>query len=74
VQQALEGLEGVLTVRVSLDLWTAEVIYDPARVTIEKMIGAMDNKGYTARVVKPEGEDSAPKSRKNNCGIGNAFC
>ncbi|HEY3329557.1 MAG TPA: cation transporter [Capsulimonadaceae bacterium] len=48
VTTALQGLDGVASAKVSLDEKLAVVDYDAAKVTVEQMIAAVDDEGYSA--------------------------
>jgi mercuric transport protein len=50
----LQRLEGVEKAEVSYEESRAVVTYDPEKVTIEEMIAAIKELGYTATVVEPE--------------------
>ena len=55
VTEALEKLEGVEKVRVSLSGGEAVVSYDPSRVKIDDMDRAIEDAGYST---SPTGEES----------------
>ena len=46
--QALEGLDGVESAKVSLADKAALVTYDPAKVQPAQMVAAVDEEGYAA--------------------------
>ena len=48
VKKALEGLKGVNRADVNLKAKEAVVTFDPAQVTVEKMIEAVDRLGFRA--------------------------
>lgn len=50
VRTALRRLDGVREANVSFDEKRARVVYDPARVTTERMVQAINDLGYRARV------------------------
>ncbi len=50
-RKALARLPGVSKVEVSYEQQRAVITYDPARVTVEEMIGAAKVLGYTASVI-----------------------
>jgi len=47
----LERLEGVKKVRTRFEGREVSVVYDPTRVTVEKLIATIERLGYQARVV-----------------------
>ncbi len=47
-QRALEGLEGVKKVEASFENKTVRVIYDPQKVTVERLIATIEDLGYRA--------------------------
>jgi copper chaperone CopZ len=49
VKRALEGLPGVRHAEVSLEEGKARVVYDRSVVTIERMIQAVSEAGFSAR-------------------------
>jgi copper chaperone CopZ len=49
VKRALEGLPGVRQAEVSLEEGTARVVYDHSVATIERMIQAVSEAGFSAR-------------------------
>ena len=55
VQQSLKNLDGVISAKATLEDKTAQVIFDPSKVTIEVMIAATTNAGYPATVHIMEG-------------------
>jgi copper ion binding protein len=50
VKTALEGLDGVKKAKVNLDEGKADVKYDPKKVSIQQMIQAVSEAGYSAEV------------------------
>ena len=48
-KRALEGLPGIKQAKVSLWSKKAIVTYDPAQVTVARMVNALERVGYTAR-------------------------
>lgn len=50
LQTVLTRIEGVIAARVSFDESRAVVDYDPHRVTLERLIHAIENAGFRARV------------------------
>lgn len=50
VRTALRRLDGVSEATVSFDDKRARVVYDPSRVTPERMVQAVNDLGYRARV------------------------
>ncbi len=58
VENALNGIEGVSEATVNLATETARVKYDPAQVTFDDFIRAVDSVGYqVAQEAEPEDED-----------------
>ncbi len=64
VRLAVGKLEGVETVEASYEENRAEVTYDPAQVTPERIIAAIQELGYTAELIGPAAEEgeSGPSS------------
>lgn len=56
VRLALKRLDGVVDATVSFDEKRAVVTYDPKRVAPEKMVAAIADLGYTAKVEGDEGK------------------
>ncbi len=54
VQKALKNLDGVIQAEASLEQKKAVVLFDPAKVSVEKMIEATTNAGYPSTVIKQE--------------------
>lgn len=52
-RKVLTRLPGVTTADVSYEKGTAVVTYDPAKVTVEQMVGAIKTLGYTATPATP---------------------
>lgn len=52
-RKVLEGLDGVHKAEVSYEKKRAVVTFDPARVTVDRMIAAVATLKYTATVVRP---------------------
>lgn len=50
LQTVLTRIEGVVAARVSFDESRAVVDYDPRRVTLERLVEAIENAGFRARV------------------------
>lgn len=50
----LSRLDGVKKVEVDYEQGEAVVAYDPEKVSVQEMIAAVKELGYTARVVEPE--------------------
>jgi len=50
VQMTLQGFDGVLEVNVDSNERRARVVFDPRRMTPERMVGAIEDLGYRARV------------------------
>lgn len=50
VTKALKGIDGVQEAQVNLDSSSAEVTYDPAKVTPEVLHAAVDKAGYNLRI------------------------
>ncbi|HID56535.1 TPA: copper chaperone CopZ [Candidatus Poribacteria bacterium] len=50
VKSALESLDGVKKAKVSLDEGKVEVKYDPKKVSTERMIQAVSDAGYEAKL------------------------
>lgn len=48
VTRALQTLSGVQSARVNLEEQQALVSFDPAQVTVDQMIAAVDDEGYKA--------------------------
>ncbi len=59
IEKKLNGLEGVQA-SVNFGTETASVRYDPARVTLETLIGAVEATGYGAALPGEVGEDDDP--------------
>ena len=55
VQQSLKNLDGVISAKATLEDKTAQVIFDPSKVTVNDMIAATTNAGYPATVRIMEG-------------------
>ena len=55
VKGALAGLPGVRQVEVSLAEGTARVVFDPAQVTVDRMIQAVRWAGFGARAAGAQG-------------------
>jgi copper ion binding protein len=53
VESALRGLDGISSVEVVLREGRAIVSLDPSRATPERLIAAVDEAGYKARVAPP---------------------
>jgi periplasmic mercuric ion binding protein len=53
VSRALRKLPGVLKVEAKLDTKTAQVTYDPDRVSLERMVRAVGDAGYPATIRNP---------------------
>jgi periplasmic mercuric ion binding protein len=53
ISRALGKLPGVLKVDAKLDTKSAQVTYDPDRVSPERLLQAVSNAGYPATVRKP---------------------
>ncbi|MDA8344520.1 MAG: cation transporter [Thermaerobacter sp.] len=51
VTKALMGVEGVKTAQVSLEDARADVEFDPARVSVEALVQAVDEEGYGAHAL-----------------------
>jgi copper chaperone len=51
VAKAIAGLTGTENVKVDLALGQAHFDYDPAVVTVDKIIAAVDDEGYSATLV-----------------------
>jgi copper chaperone CopZ len=51
VKKALEGLEGVKEATVSFKEKRADVLYDPAEVTIKDMLSAINSIGFRAKII-----------------------
>ncbi len=62
VEVKVGKLDGVERVEASYREGTAEVTYDPGRVTPEAIVGAIEELGYTAELIEQEGEGTAAKS------------
>jgi copper chaperone CopZ len=60
VQEALSGLPGIEKVGVDLKKDLLHIRYDPAQVTVEQMLQAIDKLGYEGKVI-PDG-DAASKT------------
>jgi Cu+-exporting ATPase len=52
VKRALEGLEGVEKAEVSFAKGTAQVRYDPSKVTVDDMIRAVERAGFKGSLLK----------------------
>lgn len=51
VKKALEGLEGVKEATVSFKKKRADVLYDPAEITVDHMISAISRAGFRAKLI-----------------------
>ena len=52
VKRALEGLDGVEKAEVSFAKGTAEVLFEPSKVTVDDMIRAVEKAGFKGSVLK----------------------
>jgi Cu+-exporting ATPase len=52
VKRALEGLDGVEKAEVSFAKGTAQVRFDPSKVTVEDMIRAVEKAGFKGSVLR----------------------
>jgi mercuric ion binding protein len=59
-RKALERLDGVSKVEVSYEKQRAVVTYDPDRVTVEQLIAAVRQLGYTATVLAASDSSRSP--------------
>lgn len=48
VKKAMEGVEGVKSVRIDFDAKTATVVFDPLKATVAAIAAASTNAGYPA--------------------------
>lgn len=48
IEKMISGVEGVLSINVSLEDGNAEVMYDPSSITTEKICGEIDDMGFDA--------------------------
>ena len=58
VRKTLKGTAGVSEVRVSLEKHEAEIRYDPAKTSAEKLVPAIDEMGYKAGT--PRAKEKSP--------------
>ncbi len=58
VKKALDGLEGVEEAIVSFKKKRADVLYDPAQVTVDDMMSAISRVGFRAKPIGGEGGGS----------------
>ncbi len=58
VERALAGLPGIQKAEVSFDEGKAWVTYDPSKVTVERMVQAINSVGFVARPL-PAGDGEA---------------
>lgn len=56
VKRALEGLDGVRRAEVSFRDREARVVYDPAHVSVDAMVDAVNRLGFRASVKRNEAE------------------
>jgi copper chaperone CopZ len=63
VKTALEGLKGVSRADVSLRAEEAVVSFDPAQVSVEQMVEAVDRLGFRASI-KRTPSSAAPPARR----------
>jgi copper chaperone CopZ len=54
VRQALTAIDGVVTAEVLFDEERADVRYDPARATPERLVQAVEEIGFVARMLEGE--------------------
>lgn len=52
VEKQVGGLEGVISVSVSLTQGEAEVQFDPSRIAVEKITAAIDDAGFDAKLMQ----------------------
>lgn len=52
IHKKLSKMEGIIKDEVSYENESAIITYDPAKITVEKIIKAIENLGYKATVVK----------------------
>jgi len=53
VRKALERVPGVVRAKADLDMKSAEVVYDPGKVSPEALAKAVTDAGYAASIRKP---------------------
>ncbi len=63
VKKALEGLRGVSRADVSLRAKEAVVVFDPAQVTIDQMVEAVNRLGFHASVKGSQPSATPPTGR-----------
>jgi len=51
VKKALEGLDGINEAAVSFKEKRANVLYDPAEVTVKDMLSAINSIGFRAKLI-----------------------
>lgn len=61
VRLAVRKLDGVERVEVSYEKGRAEVTYEPAKVTPEKIIAAIAELGYTATLIETNSQEGASR-------------
>ena len=74
MREALEGLDGVLSARVSNPRGISEVVFDPREVTVEVMIRAIEKAGFSAKMVAVKPAKFASDVKDKSCGYMGAFC
>ena len=57
VKRALEGLRGVSRADVSFHAREARVIFDPAAVSVDDLVAAVNRLGFRASVKRKEGTE-----------------
>jgi len=70
VTRALDGMSGVLNVRVDLESATALLTVEPERVDVEDLIRALSQEGYAARAADTPNDNPPapdPYSRAGGC-------
>lgn len=55
--KALEGLPGVASVEADLKRNELQVAYDPAQVSVDRMLAAVEGEGYQAKAIHTAGPD-----------------
>ena len=70
---ALEGLPGVLELRVALADDRFDVRYDPKRVTTDQMLEAVSALGYSPEIVTGVAPSEAPTERLDTAALPDVF-
>ncbi|MFO7958303.1 MAG: heavy metal translocating P-type ATPase [Candidatus Brocadiia bacterium] len=64
ISKGLKGRDGVLEAEVRFASGEARVRYDPARITPDELVQAVDDVGYSAKVGEAEEDESVREMRK----------